>query len=276
MRPPFSFWSSAKKRTRRARCKRKRRFGRDSGARGPAALLYGGRREMVPCGFAGTVPTGAAGCGTGLDARISAARVRRSVGVQGRIGSAPLSARSAALRAALDSVAGVVPAVADEGSRPMRQPPRRGPRHPATGPMSATGPSQKPHQRARRPAGSAKRRRVHPRLPRAHPRRRAGGLRFRSRSASVAAFSLWTVHGPFLFSARRQRKWGVHPRWTSPLREQSPVAAGRKPNFHGRFVTSLTRSRGGHTIGPPRAAAPTGARNGFTPARRCAPADNPW
>ena len=32
----------------------------------------------------------------------------------------------------------------------------------------------------------------------------------------------------------------------------------------------------GHTIGPPRAVAPTGARNGFTPARRCAPADNPW
>ena len=35
-------------------------------------------------------------------------------------------------------------------------------------------------------------------------------------------FSLWTVHGPFSFRPRPKRKWGVHPRWTSPLREQNP------------------------------------------------------
>ena len=70
---------------------------------------------------------------------------------------------------------------------------------------------------------------------------------------------------------------GRIPRGSGPLREQNPPwPPDGGPNFHGRFVTSLTRSRGGHTIGPPRAVAPTGARNGFTPARRCAPADNPW
>ena len=34
-------------------------------------------------------------------------------------------------------------------------------------------------------------------------------------------FSLWTVHGPFLFW-HDKREMGVHPRWTSPLREQNP------------------------------------------------------
>src|SRR5699024_9628772 len=41
------------------------------------------------------------------------------------------------------------------------------------------------------------------------------------RSAPSALF-FWTVHGPFSFRARPKRKWGVHPRWTSPLREQTP------------------------------------------------------
>ena len=35
------------------------------------------------------------------------------------------------------------------------------------------------------------------------------------RSAPSALF-FWTVHGPFSFRARPKRKWGVHPRWTSP------------------------------------------------------------
>ena len=89
-------------------------------------------------------------------------------------------------------------------------------------------------------------------------------------------FSLWTVHGPFLFWQDKREMGGASPLDKPPAGAESPWPPDGGPNFHGRFVTSLTRSRGGHTIGPPRAAAPTGARNGFTPARRCAPADNPW
>ena len=91
-----------------------------------------------------------------------------------------------------------------------------------------------------------------------------------------SAFSLTPGAARSLFGATKKRMGGASRR-TSPLREQNPPwPPDGGPNFHGRFVTSLTRSSGGHTIGPPRAAAPTGARNGFTPARRCAPADNPW
>mgnify|MGYP005804141603 CR=1 FL=1 len=37
-----------------------------------------------------------------------------------------------------------------------------------------------------------------------------------------SALFFWTVHGPFSFRARPKRKWGVHPRWTSPLAGASP------------------------------------------------------
>ena len=82
---------------------------------------------------------------------------------------------------------------------------------------------------------------------------------------------------PVFFSGKTEKKMGGASRLDKPpAGAESPWPPDGGPNFHGRFVTSLTRSRGGHTIGPPRAVAPTGARNGFTPARRCAPADNPW
>ena len=49
------------------------------------------------------------------------------------------------------------------------------------------------------------------------------------RSAPSALF-FWTVHGPFSFRARPKRKWGVHPRWTSPpAGADTPVAAVRRP-----------------------------------------------
>ena len=106
----------------------------------------------------------------------------------------------------------------------------------------------------------------------AAPLQRGGPLH---QSAS-RRLSLWTVHGPFLFWHDKREMGGASPLDKPPAGAESPWPPDGGPNFHGRFVTSLTRSRGGHTIGPPRAVAPTGARNGFTPARRCAPADNPW
>ena len=33
---------------------------------------------------------------------------------------------------------------------------------------------------------------------------------------------------PVFFSTRWKRKWGVHPRWTSPLREQTPPPGRRR------------------------------------------------
>ena len=51
---------------------------------------------------------------------------------------------------------------------------------------------------------------------------------------------------PVFFSARRKRKWGVHPGWTSPL-------AGARPSWP-----------------------PSGGPSRVTPAGRCVPANNPW
>ncbi len=60
--------------------------------------------------------------------------------------------------------------------------------------------------------------------PRAH-----GGLLHRS--APKRPFLLDRAR-PVFFSARRKRKWGVHPRWTSPpAGAESPVAAVRRPAF---------------------------------------------
>ena len=91
-----------------------------------------------------------------------------------------------------------------------------------------------------------------------------------------AAFSFGPCTARFLFRKSEKKTGGASRLDKPPAGAESPWPPDGGPNFHGRFVTSLTRSRGGHTIGPPRAVAPTGARNGFTPARRCAPADNPW
>jgi len=140
---------------------------------------------------------------------------------------------------------------------------------PTTSAPSATGRQSQKLQKMIACPKAGQNRRLH---RSADPRRAEARTR---RSASKRSFLLDRAR-PVFFSTRGKRKWGAS-RWTSPLREQkSPWPPDGGPNFHGRFVTSLTRSRGGHTIGPPRAAAPTGARNGFTPARRCAPADNPW
>ena len=61
----------------------------------------------------------------------------------------------------------------------------------------------------------------------ADPRARGGPLH---RSAPSVLF-FWTVHGPFSFRARPKRKWGVHPRWTSPppAGADTPMAAVRRP-----------------------------------------------
>ncbi len=82
---------------------------------------------------------------------------------------------------------------------------------------------------------------------------------------------------PVFFSTRGKRKWGVHPGWASPLagaRPSWPPSGGL--HFPGRLITAPTHSRGSLTSGPPGSSAPTGAGNGFNPARRSAPADSPW
>ena len=107
----------------------------------------------------------------------------------------------------------------------------------------------------------------------ADPRRAEARTR---RSASKRSFLLDRAR-PVFFSTRWKRKWGVHPGWASPLagaRPSWPPSGGL--HFPGRLITAPTHSRGSLTSGPPGSSAPTGAGNGFNPARRSAPADSPW
>ena len=41
-------------------------------------------------------------------------------------------------------------------------------------------------------------------------------------SCDQSGLFFWTVHGPFSFPQDGKENGGVHPRWTSPLREQTP------------------------------------------------------
>ena len=85
---------------------------------------------------------------------------------------------------------------------------------------SATGRQYRPGRRPRRARRPGK---IGAGTDTPTPVARGGPLH---RSALSALF-FWTVHGPFSFRARPKRKWGVHPGWTSPLREQRP--RGRRP-----------------------------------------------
>ena len=142
-------------------------------------------------------------------------------------------------------------------------------------------PRPKAHPRRGNPRSSLYRT---PPRPSGSHRRPAGTISRRPPSARratapervQAAFSFGPCTARFLFRKLEKKMGGASRLDKPPAGAESPWPPDGGPNFHGRFVTSLTRSRGGHTIGPPRAVAPTGARNGFTPARRCAPADNPW
>ena len=86
---------------------------------------------------------------------------------------------------------------------------------PTTWVPSATGRQfQKPQKAQACPTASPNRRLHRYADPRAH----GGPLH---RSAPRRPFLLDRAR-PVFFSARRKRKWGVHPGWTSPLREQNP------------------------------------------------------
>ena len=202
------------------------------------------------------LPTGAAGCGTGLnaDSRGAGAKVN---GVQGRIWSASLSARSAALRAA-----GFFAVAKREAAPCGNHPDEVGAIRHGT---AATGIAEEHSV----PEGQSKSEQAPIRRP---PLRAEGHCT----GARPSGLFFWTCTARFLFRKSEKKTGGASRLDKPPAGAESPWPPDGGPNFHGRFVTSLTRSRGGHTIGPPRAAAPTGARNGFTPARRCAPADNPW
>ena len=201
-------------------------------------------------------PTGAAGCGTGLNADSRGAGVKVN-GVQGRIWSASLSARSAALRAA-----GFFAVAKREAAPCDNHPDEVGAIRHGT---AATGIAEEHSV----PEGQSKSEQAPIRRP---PLRAEGHCT----GARPAPFSFGPCTARFLFRKSEKKTGGASRLDKPPAGAESPWPPDGGPNFHGRFVTSLTRSRGGHTIGPPRAVAPTGARNGFTPARRCAPADNPW
>ena len=68
----------------------------------------------------------------------------------------------------------------------------------------------------------------------ADPRRAEGHCT----GARLSGLFFWTVHGPFSFRPRPKRKWGVHPRWTSPLREQNPP----RPPSGGPYRSRQTSS----------------------------------
>ena len=95
---PHFLFGLAEKKTGRARSKRKERFWPQL-CTGVQSCCTG-VDERWCLRVCDDLPTGAAGCGTGLNADSRGAGVKVN-GVQGRIWSASLSARSASLRAAL-------------------------------------------------------------------------------------------------------------------------------------------------------------------------------
>ena len=141
---------------------------------------------------------------------------------------------------------------------------------PTTSAPSATGRQSQKLQKMIACPKAGQNRRLH---RSADPRRAEARTR---RSASKRSFLLDRAR-PVFFSTRWKRKWGVHPGWASPLagaRPSWPPSGGL--HFPGRLITAPTHSRGSLTSGPPGSSAPTGAGNGFNPARRSAPADSPW
>ena len=95
----------------------------------------------------------------------------------------------------------------EKRSSSMRQPPRRRRHHP---------PRDGSHRSRRSPKRARRRAQIGAGTDTPTPVARGGPLH---RSALKRPFLLDRAR-PVFFSARRKRKWGVHPRWTSPLREQ--------------------------------------------------------
>ena len=99
------------------------------------------------------------------------------------------------------------PAAAKRGAEAVRRPPRRRStiRHGTAVPEIAENPSV--------PEGQAKSEHA--------PIRRPPCARRATAPECAKRFSLWTVHGPFLFWQDKREMGGAF-RWTSPLREQNP------------------------------------------------------
>ena len=113
----------------------------------------------------------------------------------------------------------------------MRQPPRRGRHHPPRG-GSADFAEEYSVPEGRPKSGQA-------------PIRRPPCARRATAPECAQRFSLWTVHGPFLFW-QDKREMGGASRWTSPPGgSQSP--RGRRPAAHipGRQIAAPTVFTGG-------------------------------
>ena len=254
MHPPFLF-CLAKRETGRARSKEKGAWTRS----GAVALRAdgGGRREMVPAGLRG-LPDGRGGARYRLDGGFRGARThlncssfrafrfatrcpggRRGLCFRADVGIGPYAGVGAPARA--DTQVGPYgwagprfsvgadahirplhrlllpsrPAAAKRGAEAVRRPPRRRStiRHGTAVPEIAENPSV--------PEGQAKSEHA--------PIRRPPCARRATAPECAKRFSLWTVHGPFLFW-QDKREMGGASRRTSPLAgAKSPVAAVRRP-----------------------------------------------
>ena len=174
-------------------------------------------------------PTGAAGCGTGLNADSRGAGVKVN-GVQGRIWSASLSARSASLRAAravveADALIGPLRRLSSTTGQRQRKEKQF---HAITTPTRLVLPPRD---------GSWENRR---RPKRARRRAKIGACTDTSTSVSAeghctgarpSGLFFWTVHGPFSFPQVGKENGGCIPAGQAPCGSRIPVAAGRRPKF---------------------------------------------
>ena len=277
MRPPFSFWSYPKRERAAPGVREKGALAATLHVR--AKLLYGGRREMVPAGLR-WLPDGRGGVRYRLDGGFP----RRGC-VLGRGARTHLTGSSfRAFRFATRYPGGRRGLCfrADVHIRPLHQFPRgtasgsekrsrdNAITTPTTSAPSATGRQSQKSQKMIACPKAGQNRRLH---RSADPRRAEA----RTRRSAPSGLFFWTVHGPFSFPQDGKENGGVHPGWASPLagaRPSWPPSGGL--HFPGRLITAPTHSRGSLTSGPPGSSAPTGAGNGFNPARRSAPADSPW
>ena len=202
---PHSLFVLDKKRMRRARWIRKNRFWSQLCTSVQSCCT--GVDERWCLRVCDDLPTGAAGCGTGLNADSRGAGVKVN-GVQGRIWSASLSARSAALRAA-----GFF-AVAKREAAPCDD-------HPDDLRTIRHGTAVTNLQKGKACPKAGQNRRLH---RSADPRRAEARTR---RSASKRSFLLDRAR-PVFFSARPKRKWGVH--CPAIIIAAIPRPMGRTPN----------------------------------------------
>ena len=208
MRPPFSFCQRQKENAPRPGYETKRVWSQLCTSVQSCCTGVDERWCLRVCD---DLPTGAAGCGTGLNADSRGAGVKVN-GVQGRIWSASLSARSAALRAA-----GFFAVAKREAAPCGNHPDEVGAIRHGT---AATGIAEEHSV----PEGQSKSEQAPIRRP---PLRAEGHCT----GARPSGLFFWTVHGPFSFPQVGKENGGCIPAGQAPCGSRIPVAAGRRPKF---------------------------------------------